>query len=67
MKDQIDTTYLVKEKFDIVHGEDGATVVHVLLEVSLQVLEHEREGLVGVDDIVQGHWEIDITVKTQGT
>ena len=55
MTDHIDTTYLVKEKFDIVHGEDGATVVHVLLEVSLQVLEHEREGLVGVDDIVQGH------------
>ena len=47
--------YLVKEKFDIVHGEDGATVVHVLLEVPLQVLEDEGEGLVGVDDVMQSH------------
>ena len=47
--------YLVKEKFDIVHGEDGATVVHVLFEVPLQVLEDEGEGLVGVDDVMQSH------------
>ena len=48
--------YLVKEKFDIVHGEDGPAVIHVLLEVPLQVFEDESEGLVSVDDVMQSHW-----------
>ena len=55
-KNNISKAYLVKEKFDIIHGEDGPTVIHVLLEVALQVLEDQREGLVGVDDIMQCHW-----------
>ena len=46
--------YLVEEKLDIVHGQDGAAVVHVLLEVPLEVLEHEGEGLVRVHDVVKG-------------
>ena len=47
--------HLVKEKFDIVHGEDGPAVIHVLLEVPLQVFEDESEGLVSVDDVMQSH------------
>ena len=47
--------YLVEEKLDIVHGQDGAAVVHVLLEVPLEVLEHEGEGLVRVHDVVESH------------
>ena len=35
--------YLVKEKFDIVHCKYGAAVVHVLLQVSLKILKHQRE------------------------
>ena len=46
--------YLVEEKFDIVHGEDGAAVVHVLLQVPFQVLEHQRQALVRVHDVVKG-------------
>ena len=47
------SVYLVEEKLDIVHGQDGAAVVHVLLEVPLEVLEHEGEGLVRVHDVVE--------------
>ena len=47
--------YLKQEQLDIVHCEDGATVVHVLLQISLQILEHQGEGLVGVDDVVESH------------
>ena len=47
--------YLVEEKLDIVHCQDGAAVVHVLLEVPLEVLEHQREGLVRVHDVVESH------------
>ena len=50
--------YLVEEKLDIVHGQDGAAVVHVLLEVPLEVLEHKREGLVRVHDVVESHCNI---------
>ena len=50
--------YLVEEKLDIVHGQDGAAVVHVLLEVPLEVLEHEGEGLVRVHDVVESHCNI---------
>ena len=48
-------SYLVKEKFDIVHCKNGTAVVHVLLEVPLQKLEHQGEGLVCVHDVVKGH------------
>ena len=48
-------SHLVKEKFDIVHCKDGAAVVHVLLEVPLQKLEHQGEGLVRVHDVVKSH------------
>ena len=48
-------SHLVKEKFDIVHCKDGAAVVHVLLEVPLQELEHQSERLVRVHDVVKGH------------
>ena len=47
--------YLVKEKFDIVHCKYGATVVHVLLQVSLQILEHQRQRLVRVNDVMECH------------
>ena len=46
--------YLVKEKFDIVHCKYGAAVVHVLLQVPFQVLEHQRQALVRVHDVVKG-------------
>ena len=49
--------YLEEEEFDIVHGEDGATVVHVLLQVSFQILKHQRQALVRVHDVVKGDWE----------
>ena len=42
--------------FDIVHAEDAATVVHVLLQILLQVLEYERQRLFRVYDIVQRHY-----------
>ena len=48
-------SHLVKEKFDIVHCKDGTAVVHVLLEVPLQKLEHQGERLVRVHDVVKGH------------
>lgn len=50
--------YLVKEKFDIVHCKYGAAVVHVLLQVSLKILKHQREWLVCVNDIMESHWNI---------
>ncbi len=31
------STHLEKEQFDVVHGEDGSTVVHVLLQVLVEV------------------------------
>ena len=49
--------YLEEEEFDIVHGEDGATVVHVLLQVSFQILKHQRQALVRVHDVVKGDWK----------
>ncbi len=52
---ELSVFYLVKEKFDIVHCKNGTTVVHVLLEVPLQKLEHQGEGLVRVHDVVKGH------------
>jgi len=42
--------------FDIVHAEDAAAVVHVLLQILLQVLEYERQRLFRVYDIVQRHY-----------
>ena len=53
--DMIYVSHLVKEKFDIVHCKDGTAVVHVLLEVPLQKLEHQGEGLVRVHDVVKSH------------
>ena len=46
--------YLEEEKFDVVHGEDGTAVVHVLLQVSFQILKHQRQALVRVHDVVKG-------------
>ena len=46
--------YLEEEKFDVVHGEDGTAVVHVLLQVPFQVLKHQRQALVRVHDVVKG-------------
>ena len=46
-------THLEEEELDVVHGEDGAAVVHVLLQVPLQVLEHQRQALVRVHNVVQ--------------
>ena len=48
----ISLSHLVKEKFDIVHCKDGTAVVHVLLEVPLQELEHQSEGLIRVHDVM---------------
>jgi hypothetical protein len=31
------SSYLEKEQFDVVHGEDGSTIVHVLLQVLIEV------------------------------
>ncbi len=33
----IGNIHLEKEQFDVVHGEDGSTVVHVLLQVLVEV------------------------------
>ena len=49
--------YLEEEKFDVVHGEDGTAVVHVLLQVPFQVLKHQRQALVRVHDVVKGDWK----------
>lgn len=43
--------------FDIIHAENTATIVHVLLQVLLQVLKDEREWLLRVDDIMQRHYK----------
>ena len=40
---------------DVVHAENVAAVVHVLLQVLLQILEDERQRLVRVHDVVQRH------------
>ena len=61
--EMIYVSHLVKEKFDIVHCKDGTAVVHVLLEVPLQKLEHQGEGLVRVHDVVKSHWKYKIVRK----
>jgi len=45
---------LKQEQLDVARAHYVAAVVHVLLEVALQVLEHERERLARVDDVVEG-------------
>ena len=47
--------YLEEEKLDIVYGKDGPAVIHVLLQVSLQVFKHKGQRLVRVHDVVEGH------------
>ena len=49
--------YLEEEKLDIVYGKDGPAVIHVLLQVSLQVFKHKGQRLVRVHDVVEGHWK----------
>ena len=44
---------LEEEQAYVAHAHDVGAVVHVLLEVALEVLEDERERLVRVDDVVQ--------------
>lgn len=44
-----------KTYFDVVHAEDAATVVHVLLQILFKVLKDEREGLLRMHYIVQRH------------
>ena len=39
---------------DISHGHHPAALVQVLLQVAIDVLEDERQGSPGVDDVVQG-------------
>ena len=49
-----DIVYLVEKQLDIVDGKDCSAVVHVLLQVPFQVLEHQRQALVRVHDVVKG-------------
>jgi hypothetical protein len=44
----------------------ASDLIHVLLEVLVEVLEHEREFLVGVDDIVKSADEISKPRTDQG-
>ena len=46
---------LEEKELDVVNGEDGPAVVHVLLEILLEVLEDEGQAGGRVDDVVQGH------------
>ena len=46
---------LEHEQLDVPGGEAARVVLQVLGQVSVQVLEHEGEAGLGVDDVVQGH------------
>lgn len=37
----------------VVHAQYTAAIVHVLLQVLLEVLEHERQGFLRVDYVVE--------------
>lgn len=42
--------------FDVVHAEDTAAIVHILLQVFFQIFEDERQRFLRVDNVVQSDY-----------
>ena len=43
---------------NIIHTEDGTTVIHVLLQIFFQIFENKGKGLLSMHNVMQCHCKI---------